>query len=92
MRIKTMFIIFVTVLLTVAIMQNTDEVLFKFLFATFRVSKLIMLLIVAVVSFLVGVLVGRPGRPKYVQGGDAELEEQKTKPDTLSQEDRDYIN
>ena len=92
MRIKTMFIIFVTVLLTVVIMQNTDEVLFKFLFATFRVSKLIMLLTVSVVSFIVGLLVGRPGRPKYVPGRDEEPEEQKPKPDTLSQEDRDYIS
>jgi hypothetical protein len=51
-----------------------------------------MLLAVAVVSFIVGVLVGRPGRPKYIQGRDEEQEEQKTKPDTLSQEDRDYIS
>jgi len=92
MRIKTMFIIFVTVLLTVVIMQNTDEVLFKFLFGTFRVSKLIMLLAVAVVSFIVGVLVGRPGRPKYIPGREDEPDEQKPKPDTLSQEDRDYIS
>ena len=92
MRIKTMFIIFVTVLLTIVIMQNTKEVPFNFLFATFYISKLVMLLAVAVVSFIVGVLVGRPGRPKYVPGRDEEPEEQKPKPDTLSQEDRDYIN
>jgi hypothetical protein len=87
-----MFIIFVTVLLTVVVMQNTKEVPFNFLFATFYVSKLVMLLTVAVTSFIVGVLVGRPGRPKYVPGRDEEMEEPKTKPDTLSQEDRDYIS
>ena len=92
MRIKTMFIIFVTVLLTVVVMQNTKEVPFNFLFATFYVSKLVMLLTVAIVSFIVGVLVGRPGRPKYIQRHDEEPEEPKTKPDTLSQEDRDYIS
>lgn len=92
MRIKTMFIIFVTVLLTVVVMQNTKEVPFNFLFATFYISKLIMLLAVAVVSFIVGVLVGRPGRPKFVPGRDEEQDEQKPKPDTLSQEDRDYIS
>lgn len=92
MRIKTMFIIFVTVLLTVVIMQNTKEVPFSFLFATFYVSKLVMLLTVAIVSFIVGVLVGRPGRPKYIQGRDEDVEELKTKPDTLSKEDRDYIS
>ena len=63
MRIKTMFIIFVTVLLTIVIMQNTKEVPFSFLFATFYISKLIMLLAVAVVSFIIGIMVGRPGRP-----------------------------
>jgi uncharacterized integral membrane protein len=92
MRIKTMFIIFVTVLLTVVIMQNTKEVPFSFLFATFYVSKLVMLLAVAIVSFIVGVMVGRPGRPKYVQGRDEEMEEPQPKPDTLSKEDRDYIS
>ncbi|MBV8389041.1 MAG: hypothetical protein JO080_04500 [Mucilaginibacter sp.] len=92
MRIKTMFIIFVTVLLTIVIMQNSKEVPFTFLFATFYLSKLVMLLTVAVVSFILGVLVGRPGRPKYIQGRDEEFEESKTKPDTLSQEDRDYIS
>jgi hypothetical protein len=92
MRIKTMFIILVTVLLTVVVMQNTKEVPFNFLFATFYVSKLVMLLTVAIVSFIVGVLVGRPGRPKYVPGRDEETEEQKPNSDTLSQEDRDYIS
>ena len=92
MRIKTMFIVLVTVLLTVVIMQNTKEVPFNFLFATFYVSKLVMLLTVAIASFIVGVLVGRPGRPKYVPGRDQEMNESKTKPDTLSQEDRDYIS
>ncbi len=92
MRIKTMFIVLVTILLTVVIMQNTKEVPFNFLFATFYVSKLVMLLTVAVVSFIVGVLVGRPGRPKYIQGRDEDPDESKTKPDTLSQEDRDYIS
>jgi uncharacterized integral membrane protein len=92
MRVKTMFIILVTVLLTIVVMQNTKEVPFNFLFTTFYVSKLVMLLTVAVLSFIVGVLVGRPGKPKYVQGRDEEPEELKPRPDTLSQEDRDYIS
>ena len=92
MRVKTMFIILITVLLTIVVMQNTKEVPFNFLFASFYVSKLVMLLAVAVVSFIVGVLVGRPGKPKYVQGRTEETEELKSKSDTLSQEDRDYIS
>ena len=87
-----MFIIFVTVLLTVVIMQNTDKVLFTFLFADFRISKLVLLLIVAIVSFIIGVLVGRPGKPKYIPGQNDEVNNIKTKTDTLSDEDRDYIS
>jgi uncharacterized integral membrane protein len=92
MRIKTMFLILITVLLTVVIMQNTDEVPFKLLFATFRISKLVMLLAVAIVAFIIGVLVGRPGRPKYIKGYDEEIETTNKPSNTLSDEDRDYIS
>ena len=87
-----MVIIFITILLTVVIMQNTKEVPFNFLFATFYVSKLVMLLAVAAVGFVIGVLVGRPGRPRYIKGQDEEIDETKTPTNTLSDEDRDYIN
>ncbi|HTD99502.1 MAG TPA: lipopolysaccharide assembly protein LapA domain-containing protein [Mucilaginibacter sp.] len=92
MRIKTMVIIFITILLTVVIMQNTKEVPFNFLFATFYVSKLVMLLAVAAVGFVIGVLVGRPGRPRYIKGQDEEITDQKKPTNTLSDEDKDYIN
>lgn len=92
MRIKTMIIILITVLLTVVIMQNTERVTFDFLFFTFRVSKLLMLLIVALVAFIVGVLVGRPGKPKYIPGQVEDADPNKKKPDTLSDEDREYIS
>ena len=87
-----MFIIFITVLLTVVIMQNTDKVLFKFLFADFMISKLILLLVVGVLSFIIGVLVGRPSKPKYIPGQSEENNKLKKEPDTLSDEDREYIN
>jgi len=80
MRIKTMFIIFVTVLLTVVVMQNTKEVPFNFLFATFYVSKLVMLLAVAVVvlepatAVQAGVRVGgRGGRQRRHHRRDARV-------------------
>jgi uncharacterized integral membrane protein len=92
MRIKTMFIIFITVLLTVVITQNTDKVLFTFLFADFRVSKLVVLLVVAIVSFIIGVLVGRPSKPKYIPGQNEDINNLKKQPDTLSDEDREYIS
>ena len=92
MRIKTMIIIIITVLFTVVIMQNTDAVFFKFLFATFHISKLVMLLVVAVFGFIIGVLVGRPSRPKYVPGHNEDIETSNKPTSTLSDEDRDYIS
>jgi hypothetical protein len=73
-------------------MQNTDEVIFKFLFTKFYVSKLVILLSVAVVAFIIGILAGRPGRSKYTTGKDIETDGLKKQPNTLSDEDRDYIS
>ena len=92
MRIKTIFIIIITVLLTVVIMQNTKAVPFNFLFSTFYVSQMVMLIAVAVVGFIVGLIVGRPARAKYMPVKDPEIETKNNKPDTLSQQDRDYIS
>lgn len=92
MRIKTIFIILITVLLTVVIMQNTDEVIFKFLFSRFYVSKLVMLLFAVVLGFIVGVLIARPGRPRYKPGQPEETDTPEKPNNTLSDEDRDYIS
>jgi uncharacterized integral membrane protein len=69
MRIKTIVIIIITILLTIVLMQNTGRVNFDFLWATFWMSKLVMLFFVAAISFVLGVLVGRPKRVKRL-GGD----------------------
>ncbi len=87
-----MIIVIITVLLTIVIMQNNESVYFNFLFATFHTSKLWMLLSVAFIAFIVGVLVGRPGKPRYIQGVDEQPDPSKKLPGTLSDEDRDYIN
>jgi len=92
MRIKTMIIIFITVLLTVVIMQNTDDVPFKFLFAKFYISKLVLMLAVAFIGFIVGVLIARPGKPKYIPGVVEDADPNKKQTNTLSDEDRDYIS
>ncbi|MBS1501573.1 MAG: LapA family protein [Bacteroidetes bacterium] len=92
MRIRTMVIIIITVLLTVVVMQNTDEVAFKFLFARFYLSKLVMLLVAAFIGFLVGVLISRPGKPRYVPGQAQDSAPDKKALNTLSEEDRDYIS
>jgi len=92
MRIKTMIIVIITVLLTVVIMQNTDDVPFKFLFAKFYISKLVLMLAVAFIGLIIGVLLGRPGKPRYIPGNVEGADPAKKQIDTLSDEDRDYIS
>lgn len=92
MRIKTIAVILITVLLTIVLMQNTDTVRFSFLWATFQISKLVMMTAVSVVAFILGVLVGRPSRVKKLGGTFIEGEHQREDPNTLSDEDKEYIN
>ena len=92
MRIKTMVIIVITMLFTVVLMQNTGSVDFKFLWATFNVSKLIVLLVVAVIAFILGVLVGRPKRVRLLGGDLPEADLERGRTNTLSDEDKEYIN
>ncbi|HZX59313.1 MAG TPA: lipopolysaccharide assembly protein LapA domain-containing protein [Mucilaginibacter sp.] len=92
MRIKTMVIIFITVLLTVVIMQNTEDVPFKFLFARFEISKLVIIVVVAIIGFIIGMLIARPGKPKYIPGQVEDPGNPKKASGTLSDEDREYIN
>jgi uncharacterized integral membrane protein len=92
MRIKTIVIIAITILLTVVLMQNTGQVNFDFLWATFWISKLVMLLFVGAISFVLGILVGRPKRIQKLGGEFIDGGAGKTKTNTLSDEDKDYIN
>lgn len=92
MSIKTIIILVIAVLLTIVLMQNTDSVSFTFLFSHFYVSKLTMLAIVAVVAFVLGILVGRPKKAKYDIEAYHDSIHPKENPNTLSDEDRDYIN
>jgi uncharacterized integral membrane protein len=92
MRIKTMLIIFITVLLTVVLMQNNGRVNFEFLWATFAMSKLLMLTFVAATAFILGVLVGRPKKVKKPGGEYDEHDQERNGHATLSNEDKDYID
>lgn len=87
-----MVIILITVLLTVVLMQNTEPVKFTILFGTFYISKLMALASFAVVAFILGVLVGRPKKVKTLGGGFNDGDYDGKEPDTLSDEDRDYIS
>jgi uncharacterized integral membrane protein len=91
MSIKTIFVITITILLTVILMQNTDSVKFTLLFTDVYISKLVMMTAVSVVAFILGVLIGRPKKPKYDIGAYHD-QLHKNDPNTLSDEDREYIN
>ena len=91
MRIKTIIVIVITMLLTIALMQNTDEVYFKFLWAVFRIPKLVMMTAVSVIAFILGVLVGRPKRITKLANDDNDPSAINRKPNTLSIKDEDYI-
>jgi uncharacterized integral membrane protein len=91
MSIKTIFVITITILLTIILMQNTDAVKFTLLFTDVYISKLVMMTAVAVVAFILGVLIGRPKKAKYDIGAYHD-NIHKNDPNTLSDEDREYIN
>ncbi|MCR8559826.1 hypothetical protein KXD93_19405 [Mucilaginibacter sp. BJC16-A38] len=92
MRIKTIIIIVIAVLLTIVLMQNTGRVNFEFLWATFWMSKLVMLFFVAAISFVLGFMVGRPKRVKKLGGDYTDINSDKSNPSTLSDDDKEYIN
>jgi uncharacterized integral membrane protein len=92
MSIKNICALVIVVLLTIVIMQNTDEVKFTLLFSTVYMSKVAVLTAVSVAAFILGVLVGRPKNKKYnISEHYNELHADEDK-NTLSDEDRDYIS
>jgi uncharacterized integral membrane protein len=91
MRIKTIIIILITAILTIILVQNNTRVNFDFLWATFAMSKLVMLLIVAVIAFVLGILVGRPNKIKRLGGDWEQTTAGKSNTSTLSDDDKEYI-
>lgn len=93
MSAKTIFIIIISVLVTIILMKNTDEVRF-WIFGDASVPKLAILGVMFALGLIVGFLLGRP-RKKTV----AEAQEPVAAPGNsfrkentnLSDEDRDYI-
>lgn len=92
MSFKTIIAIIIAVLLTIIIMQNADEVRFTILFSSVYASKLVVLAGVAVAAFILGVIVARRKKAKYDIEAYHDNVYNKDKPDTLSDEDREYIN
>lgn len=90
MKAKTFFVVFLTVLITVVMMQNMDEVKFNVLFWNLYLPKIVILTSVAAVGIILGyILRGRPS--KTISSNDNQTNNQ-TPFDTLSAEDRDYIS
>ncbi len=74
-------------------MQNTDEIKVTLLFTQVYIPKLVIFTAFAVVAFILGVMVGRPRKLKRVEDFDRhEDTDAPPKGQTLSDEDRDYIN
>lgn len=99
MSFKTTLAIIITIGLTILIVQNTEEATFIILFASVKLPKLVMLTAVSVSAFILGVLVSRPSHKKIRDHYDNDDEEgynendqPRRRPDTLSDEDREYIS
>ena len=92
MRTTTMLIIFITILLTVVLMQNTNAVTFTILFTDVRLSKLTVMASTTAVGFVLGYMVGRPKRARYIAPEYRENDTDDNDSDTLSEEDRKYIS
>jgi putative membrane protein len=94
MSTKTIFIIILSVLLTVFLMVNNDAVEFDFIFGKpVEVSKLIVIGVCILIGFILGFIVGRPRKTYSSYNGEIEGQtEQTERKSTLSDEDRDYIS
>ncbi len=94
MKAKTIFVIVITCLLTIFLMDNSDSVEFNFLIgAPVPVSKLLVIGVCIVIGFILGFIVGRPR--KTVSSYDTEIEKGQPAAESkssLSDEDRDYIS
>jgi len=93
MRIKTIFLVIITVLLTIVLMQNNQVVKFNVLFGQIYTSNLVMMAIFAILGFMIGFMVARPRKPAtFKSAADDDTDLSKKPGRTLTDEDKDYIN
>jgi len=97
MTFKTIFIIVVTVLVTIILMNNTNEVSF-WIFGDVRLSKLAVLGVMFGLGLIIGFMAGRPRKKSQSVAlntaeslHDEDIDYIKNDSDQLSDEDRDYI-
>lgn len=94
MKFKTIFILFLTVVLTVFLTVNRDAVDFDFIIGDpVPVSKLLVIGVCVLIGFILGYIAGRPRKtlssydPEIEKAGNAD-----SNASSLSEEDRDYIS
>ena len=92
MSAKTIFIVILTVLLTIFLTLNTDPVDFDFLVATVPVSKLLVIGICVILGFIIGYIVGRPKKTFSSYDNEIERNQPVANKKELSDEDREYIS
>lgn len=92
---KTIFIIVVTILVTIVLMKNTDEVNF-WIFGNHSVPKLAVLGVMFGIGLIVGYLVGRPRKSnKELSSEDTSMIDQRSnseEEDEWIDPNEDYIN
>jgi uncharacterized integral membrane protein len=89
---KTIFIIIASVLVTIVLMNNTEEIDF-WLFGVTKIPKLVILGSMFGLGFIIGVVAGRPKKKEPLhKAPEFEVIEPEEKRSALSDEDRDYIN
>lgn len=96
MSFKTVSIVVISVLVTVVLMNNTDEIDF-WLFGNARIPKLAILGAMFAAGLIVGYMLGRPRKKVLIDDRDEPIPAtgqaytNRESIDQLSDEDRDYI-
>lgn len=91
MSFKTIFIITITVLVTIVLMKNTDEVNF-WIFGDTYVSKLAILGVMFALGLIVGIMIARPRKKVVTEITADPAPGPKEDHSNLSDEDREYIS
>ncbi len=83
MKIKTIFTILLTAIITIALFQNSEPIFMKFLVFDFQISKLVLIGAVFIVGLIVGLLWAAP------KSKEEPLEPEASE---LDESDKDWLN